>query len=395
MATDVATSTYRDATRPPFWRDVRVVRVVLQILFIAAVVALGWYLWGNLRVNARRTGLDLGFRFLQQPAGVDIPDSSFRPTQPIKDAILVGLINTIRVAIVGILLASTLGLIVGVGRLSTNWLVRKAAALYVETLRNVPVLLWILLAYGSFVLKLPPITQAAELVESIVLSNRGLWVPWGQPGANARPFLAVCAVGLVAAVAVALWRTRRFDATGDPHRRVLFGFATFAVIVVVGYLGLSAPVTLTLPERDERVVTGGIKLGAEFSALLIALALYHTSHIAEIVRGSIQAVPKGQTEAAYAIALTGFQRLRFVVLPQALRIAVPPVASQFLSLTKNTSLGTFVAFAELTRLTQQGIANGSPAPPSYLILMGCYLTLSLTISLFANLLNRSLSLESR
>ncbi len=386
---------YRDQTRPPPWRDVRVLRVIAQIAFLALIAFVLWYLYSNLVINSQRVGLSLSFRFLDQPARVDIADTDFNPGEPVRNAIMVGFINTIRVSAVGIALALMLGVVIGVMRLSTNWLVRKVAAVYVETLRNVPVLLWILFLYLAVILKLPRITEAFEPFGAIVLSNRGLWVPWGEGGVNAGAFVLVLLTALIVAVIVGFVRTQRFNATGKPHHRVLYGLASFVAIAVVGYLALGAPVTLSLPVRDGNNPEGGIKLGAEYSALLIALVIYTASHIAEIVRGSIQAVPKGQTEAANAIALSNFQRLRYVVLPQAFRIAVPPLANQFLNLTKNSSLATAIGYFELTRLTQQAIANGSPAPPAYLILMTAYLTLSLSISLVANIVNRSLSLERR
>jgi general L-amino acid transport system permease protein len=395
MAAVDQTPRYRDQTRPPPWRDVRVLRVVGQLVFLALVAFVLWYLWSNFTTNARRTGLQTNFNFLNRPAGVDIRDSDFRPTQPIRDAIGVGLVNTIRVSIVGIALATIVGILVGVGRLSTNWLVRKSAAVYVETLRNIPVLLWIIFIYTAVVLKLPPITNAAEWLGLTVFSNRGIVIPWGEGGANVNAFLAALAVAFVLAVGVGAWRTKRFDATGEPHHRVLWGTGVVLLIGAAAYVALGAPVEPTLPVRDGRRVDGGIQLGPEYAALLMALVVYTASHIAEIVRGSIQAVPKGQTEAGQAIALTTFQRLRFVILPQAFRIMVPPLANQYLNLTKNSSLALFIGYFDLTRVTQQAIANGNPAPQLILILMGCYLLLSLTISFFANIVNRSLSLESR
>jgi general L-amino acid transport system permease protein len=386
---------YRTQTRPPPWRDVRVLRVVGQVVFLLLVALLLWYLYGNFTTNARRTGLSTTFDFLNRPAGVDIRDSTFRPSQPVRDAIGVGLLNTIRVSIVGIALATVLGILIGVGRLSTNFLVRKSAAVYVETLRNVPVLLWIIFIYTAVVLKLPPVNDAAEFLGLTVFSNRGIVIPWGEGTANVNAFLAALAVAIVVAVAVGAWRTKRFDQTGQPHHRILWGTGVILLLGAAAYVALGAPVEPTVPARDGRLVAGGIQLGPEYAALLMALVIYTASHIAEIVRGSIQAVPKGQTEAAYAIALTGFQRLRFVVLPQAFRIMVPPLANQYLNLTKNSSLALFIGYFDLTRVTQQAIANGNPAPQLILILMGCYLVLSLTISFFANIVNRSLALESR
>lgn len=381
--------------RPPPWRDVRVLRVVFQVIFLLLVVGLLWYLLDTLRDNLARSNLPTGFTYLNQPAGVDIRDSDFSPRQPIRDAILVGLVNTIRVSIVGIALATILGVMLGIARLSTNWLVRRSAAFYVEAIRNVPVLVLIIFMYTAVVLQFPPISNASEALGLIVFSNRGLAVPWGDAAEQTRLFLVLLGAGLILAMVVAVWRTRRFDATGQPHRRVLWGGLVLLTVAAASYLSMSAPGTISLPSREGRVITGGISLGAEYAALLIALVLYTASHIAEIVRGSIQAVPNGQTEAANAIALTGFQRMRYVVLPQAMRIMVPPLGNQYLNLTKNSSLAVAVGYFELTRITGQIIANGNPAPQSIAILMVCYLVLSLTIALFTNILNRRLRLEGR
>jgi general L-amino acid transport system permease protein len=385
----------REQHRPPPWRDVRVLRVVGQVVFVVAVVLLVRYLFGNLTTNLRRQGLPTGFQFLDFPAGFDIAGSDFRPSQPIREALRVGLLNTIRVSAVGILLASVIGLFVGIARLSTNWLVRKAAAFYVEAIRNTPVLLIIIFMYQAVILPLPPIARAAEVTGVAVLSNRGIFVAWGEAQEGFRQFVLLLAVGFVAAVFVGLWRTRRFDQTGAPHRRVLFGGTVLLLTALLAYAALQGPVTFTAPTREGRVVEGGIMLAETFTALLLGLVIYTASHIAEIVRGSIQAVPKGQTEAAYSIALSSFQRLRYVVLPQAMRIMIPPLASQYLNLTKNSSLGIAVAYVEVTRVTFTSIGNGNPAPQHVLILMGAYLFLSLSISLVANIINRRLQLVTR
>jgi general L-amino acid transport system permease protein len=399
VATDIDAGDRRAAgpapQRPPFWRDVRVLRIAFQVIFLIVVALVLWYLFTTLRDNLRDRGLPTGFEFLDEPAGVDIRDSSFRPAQPIRDAILVGFVNTVRVSFVGILLATIIGVLIGIARLSTNWLVRKAAAFYVESLRNIPVLVTIIFFYTAVVLKLPPISQAAEWLGLIVFSNRGLVVPWGDGQANVGTYLIVLGAGLLLAVLVAVWRSRRFDRTGQPHHRVLWGAVLLVIVAAAGYAVLGDPITLTFPTRDGRVVEGGISLGPEYAALLIALVLYTASHIAEIVRGSILAVPIGQTEAAQAIALTGFQRMRYVILPQAMRIMVPPLANQYLNLTKNSSLAVAIGYFDLTRITGQIIANGNPAPQMISILMACYLALSLFISLIANIVNWRLRLNTR
>ncbi len=207
--------------------------------------------------------------------------------------------------------------------------------------------------------------------------------------------VVAAALGLAAAAAVGYWRTRRFDATGEPHHRVLWGAGVLLAFLVLGYVAFGRPFGVSLPERGELATTGGFRLSPEYAALLIGLVLYTASHIAEIVRGSILAVPRGQTEAANAVALSGFQRLRFVILPQAFRISVPPMANQYLNLTKNSSLGIAIGFYELTRVTRIEIGQGAPAPQATFVLMLFYLCFSLFIALVTNVINRRLEIKAR
>ena len=282
----------------------------------------------------------------------------------------------------------------GVSRLSDNWLVRRTAALYVETLRNVPVLLIILFWYLAVLLRLPQIGRALDW-EVLVVSNRGLVGPGLRQTGDVLVLGVVAAAGVAIAVAAWMWRTRRFDRTGEPHHRVLWGGGVLLTFLLAGYLAGGAPLAVSLPERGELATTGGFRLSPEYAALLVGLTLYTASHIAEIVRGSILAVPRGQKEAADAVGLSGFQRLRFVVLPQAFRIAIPPVANQYLNLVKNSSLGIAIAFPEVTRITRITIAQGGPAPQAIIVLMAVYLVFSLSIALVMNLLNRRLALKGR
>ena len=379
--------------RPPPWRDVRVLRVGFQVLFLVGVVSLVLFLLDNLVFNLRRLGIETGFDFLDQPAGFAIPDSDFRSSQSVQDAILQGARTTLVVALTGIVLATLLGIVVGVARLSPNWLVRRAAALYVESFRNVPVLLIIVFLYLAVFLRLPPIGRAVEWVDVFVLSNRGLVVPSLRATGSTGPFLAALALALVAAAAVWIWRTRRFDATGEPHHRVLWAAGVLVAVAGVGFLAAGRPYGLSLPERGDLGVEHGFRLGPEYSALLFGLVLYTASHIAEIVRGSLLAVARGQAEAADALGLSPFQRLRLVVLPQAFRIMIPPLANQYLNLTKNSSLGIAISVYEVTKVTRVSIAQGSPAPQAIAILMLVYLVISLAIALVTNLVNRRLALR--
>lgn len=381
-----------DVHRPPPWRNVKVLAWGFQLALGGAVLALLLWLIDNVRTNSSELGIPTGFEFLDQPAGFTIPGSSFRATEPVSSALVVGTLNTLRVTIVGIVLATIIGVLVGIGRLSTNWLVRKLSLVYVEAIRNVPLLGILIFAYLALVLTVLPRVEDSWSPAGLVLINRrDVAVPWYE-GSGWR-LLALVAIALLAASLVVRWRRRVADRTGAPSRSGLWALIAVLVILVLG--GVVAGLGITTPESDGRRVSGGITGGPEYVALLLALVVYTSSHIAEIVRGSIQAVPRGQVQAAEALALTGFQRMWLVVLPQAMRIALPSLGNQYLNLAKNSSLGYAISFFELTKVTSTSIGNRSPAVPSYMLLMAIYLVISLTISAIVNVANRRLSLATR
>jgi general L-amino acid transport system permease protein len=381
--------------RPPPWRDVRIIRVALQVAFVVAVLGTIYWLWDNLTTNLARLGIRRDYGFLDQSAGFTILGSDFRSTGSIREALWVGFQNTLRVALLGIVLALVLGIVVGVMRLSSNWLVRRTASIYVELLRNVPPLVLILFFYLAVLSALPGISDPATPGDLVVVSNRGVWVPWLDLGEGARTFWLALLGALVVAMVVAAWRKRVHDRTGEPHHRMLWGGGTLLALVLIAYLVLRPPVGLTIPAHEGRSVEGGALLYPEYFALLISLVLYTSSFIAEIVRGSIQAVPRGQVEAADALGLSWWDRLRLVVLPQALRIATPATGNEFLNLSKNVSLGVVIAYPEILRVARQAIGNGLPAPQLLIIALGAYLALSLVLSLIVNLANRRLQLVER
>jgi general L-amino acid transport system permease protein len=386
MATRTATS-----PRPPLWRDVRVLRVAFQVAVLAAVVGLMAYLYDNLQAN----DVEFDFDFLDQQAGFRIAYTDMKPSDTVLDAILTGLRNTITVALIGNVLTLILGTLLGIARLSGNWLVRRASGAYIETLRNVPPLLVIIFVNSAALATLPPIQEANEVGGVLVLSVSEFGIVSLQDGGNGGLYAALLVVGLAAAVLLGAWRGRVEERTGVPARRWAWSGGVFLAAAVGGYVALSSPVVLSHPEVVGLSIEGGVRMGLPFVAVLVGLVLYTSSHVAEIVRGSILAVPKGQTEAAGAIGLSPGQRLRHVVLPQAFRIATPPIINQFLNLTKNTSLGVAIAFAELMGVTNTVIGNGDPAIPSILVAMGLYLVLSLAISLVANLVHHRLRLVER
>jgi len=383
------------AAKPPWQRDVRVLRVLAQLAFLVVVILLVQWFAYNLTTNMRRLGIRRDFAFLDQPAGYRILGSDFVASDKIRQALLVGLTNTVRVALIGMVLALIIGILVGVGRLSTNWVVRRSASLYVELLRNVPPLVLVIYFYLAALAALPRIEDAALIGDAIILSNRGIWLPWFDAAPGAGTFGGALVACLVLALLVARWRTKVFETTGRPHRRVLLSALTLGVSVGAAWVLLQPPVTLSLPVFGDRIVEGGLWLYPEYLSLLLSLVLYASSFIAEIVRGSIQAVHKGQSEAADSLGLSPWMRLRYVVLPQALRIAAPATGNEFLNLTKNVSLGIAVGFAEILRVATQATGNGQPAPQLLLMVLLGYLGLSLIISFFVNVANRRLQLVER
>ena len=375
----------------PFWRNVRVIGWAFQLAILALVVVVVGILLNNVRINSQNQGIPTGFDFLGQPSSFTIPANDLRDTQPVRDAIAAGTLNTLRVSVVGIVLATVFGVLIGIGRLSGNWLVRNLARVYVEALRNVPLLGLVIFAYLAVVLTLPRVEDSIQVSDLVFVNTRGATIPW-PTGSN----LVLVAILLVAGVVgwlVRRWRLGVSERTGEPSRVVAWVTPTVILFLAIG--AVVAGVGVTSPSSDGRRVTGGMTLQPEYFALLLALVTYTASHIAEIVRGSIQAVPRGQAEAARAMALTGVQQMRHVVLPQAFRIAIPPMANQYLNLMKNSSLGFVISYFELTKVTSTTIGNRSPAIPAYTVLIAIYLVLSLIISLIMNTANRRLELPSR
>jgi general L-amino acid transport system permease protein len=392
--------------RPPFWRDIRVLRVVGQVVVVVAVFLLLRWLFGNLVTNMERIGISLDFEFLSQPTQFQVPyHDEFDPRSPVWQMVLVGIKNTLLASIFGIIIAAVVGLTVGIARLSKNYLAARLAAAYVEFFRNIPPLVIIVFfAFAVFLYgPLPNLRASIEVPlpgtenNLFTFSNEEWGIPSIANNGNLAIYWGVVLVGLIVAMVVWRWRTRLNEETGKPHRRVLWSVLVLAAILVAGYFLLDSPFRMTWPTLSEnrRRIVDGFSINAGFMSVAGALGLYTASHVAEIVRGSILAVSSGQTEAANALALSGFQRYRFVVLPQALRIALPPLINQCLNLVKNTSLAAAVGYSEITNLTQASIGNGRPALQSIVILMAVYLSFSLVISLILNAVNRRMTLVTR
>jgi len=369
-----------------------VLRWLAQLVAMAVVGVALWLLWFNVTNNLASRGIRTDFGFLDQPFGVRIAGSDLSPGSAVRLALLNGIRNTFALAIVGLPLLTLLGVAVGVGRLSGNWLLSKICTAYVELLRNLPPLLLVIFAFQAVILRLPPARSPATPFGWFVISNLELHVPSLRAGENYRAFSISLLGAVVLAFALWWWRTRAQQSTGRPHHRWLWSIGIFLTAGAAAYLALGRPITISRPVLVGRVVEGGYRGLGSYFAVMGALVLYTASHVAEIVRGSILAVPKGQSEAATALALSAFQRFSFVVLPQAMRIALPPIINQYLNYVKNTSLAIAIGFAEVTLIAFQAIGNGQPAPQVILILMGCYLIFSLAISLAVNLYSRRMRL---
>ena len=385
--------------RPPAWRDVKVLALAAQIFAVAALHTFLAYLWQNFKDRTDDIGLDLSFDFLDQPGGITIADNSLSANDTVREAIQAGFENTIRIIILGIPLAVVFGTLVGIARLSSNILLQKIATLYVEIFRNIPVLVVILIAWSVYLNALPSAVEGSRkpLGEWFIFNNSRFAFPSVKGLDNWETYRWLIIVGLVVAVGVWVWRTRVFNETGTPHRRSLWAVGTFLAIGLVGYIVFGGPFELSKPIVDERgrVYTDGIRMQMPFAAIFTGLVVYTATHISEIVRGSILAVHKGQDEAANALALSAIQRYRFVILPQALRIAFPPLINQFLNFTKNSSLAIAIGFAEFTAVINNLFGQSRPAPQLILILMLGYLILSLLLSVVGNFINRRLQLVGR
>jgi general L-amino acid transport system permease protein len=379
----------------PLWRDVRVLRVAAQVAVVALVFVVGWLLWTTLTANMAASRLTFGLGFLDQTAGFDIAHKPipFSASDPFARALAVGLLNTLLVSISGIVLATLLGVVVGVARLSRNWLANRLAAGYVEVMRNTPLLVQLILLY-VLLLQLPSVANAIALPGSIFLSQRGLFMP--RP--EAEPTLVIWAgllvLGVVLAFVFARLASRR-EVAGRPSRglRALV-FAAVLGIPIAGWLVLN-PIRLDPPILGRFNFVGGVSLSPEFTALLFGLVIYTAAFIGEVVRGAIQAVRRGQVEAAYAIGLTPGQTLRLIVFPQALRILVPPLTSQYLNLAKNSSLAVAIGFSDLFSVSRT-MANVTGQPLSVIVVvMVTYLAISLFTSLVMNIYNRRVQVLER
>ncbi len=379
------------------WRSKAFRNIVYQVIALAVVIGLGAYLVHNTLNNMRVRGIQSGFDFITQPAGFAIGESvvPFDSAESYAKAFLVGLSNTLRVAIVGVVLATLLGTVVGVGRLSQNFLVRTVCSVYVEVFRNVPLLLQLFIWYFVMTELLPPIETALQPVAGVYFSKNGLQFPIPVWADGHWLTLAGLAVGFVGAW---LWKRQAkqhlFD-TGVARPMYWPGLLIIIAGAVVGWLLGGASGGIDAPEKTELNVVGGGAVTPEYLTMLIGLTIYTASYIAEIVRGGIQSVPFGQHEASAALGLTRGLEIRLVQLPQALRVIIPPLTGQYLNLTKNSSLAVAVGYPDLVSISNTSLNQTGRAIECIALVMACYLTLSLLTAAFMNAYNKRSLLKER
>nr|WP_249159185.1 ABC transporter permease subunit [Bradyrhizobium tropiciagri] len=376
--------------------DPRIAGLFWQILVVGIAIAIVAWLWSNAVHNLSVRRISTGFAFLGREAGMPISDSwiDYTPKNTYLRAFIVGLVNTLRVAVIGIVLATVIGTLVGIARLSTNWLLSRLAAVYVEVLRDLPLLLQLLFWY-VLMQGLPAARQAWKPVEGVFLSNRGLILP-SVPlhDANLWTLLALV-VGVIVFIIVRrrLIAQQMLDGKARPAWPYALGLIV-ALPVLVSFLA-GASWSITLPELRGFNFVGGLTLAPEYFALLIALVTYTSAFIAEIVRSGIQAVPRGQWDAAKALGLKKSFALQHIVLPQALRVIIPPMTSQYLNLTKNSSLAVAVGYQDIVSIANTTLNQTGQAIESIALIMMVFLTISLGISLFMNWYNARIALVER
>ncbi len=393
----------RNPTLPPrqttsLFQDERFLRILGQIVFLILLGLLVAFLANNMLTNMRRQGLMISFSFLRLTAGFDIGEHliEYARTDTFARAFLVGLLNTLLVSGLGILFSTLLGILFGVARLSTNFLIQQIARAYIEFLRNIPLLVLLIFLYLGVFIKLPRVREAIILPGNIVLSNRAVAIPWGTPTETFSTYLLVLGVGLALGIGVAVALILRGKRTGRTPLVPLWSALALLAVAIIGWIVLpTAPLAIDPPQVQGLRIAGGLQMSPEFMALLTGLAIYTSAFIADVVRAGIQSISSGQVEAARAIGLSAPLALRLIIFPQAMRVIIPPLTSQYLNLTKNSSLAVAIGYPELFHVSGTILNQSGRAVEVVTISMAIYLTISLLTSAFMNWYNQRVRLVER
>ncbi len=379
------------------WRSGALRGIAYQIVAVALLGLALWYLAHNTLVNMQARGIQSGFGFLGQPAGFDIGESviPYDALDPYWKAFLVGVLNTLRVSALGIVLATALGTLLGVARFSRNALVRGLSYGYIELFRNVPLLLQLVLWYIVFTEILPAVSEPIVLADMVFLSKGGLSLPWPVWGLGQGLALAGALVGVALAWGYRRWARRRFELSGQARSMVWLPLAIVLVAAVLGWLAGGAPTAWSIPKPGGFLIEGGVAATPEFLAVLFGLVCYTAAFMAEVVRAGISSVAHGQVEAAASIGLSKVQSMRLVILPQALRVIIPPMTSQYLNLTKNSSLAVAIGYPDVVSIANTSLNQTGRAVECIAIVMAVYLATSLSTSAAMNWYNRRAAIRER
>jgi general L-amino acid transport system permease protein len=381
----------------PFWLDPKKRGIFFQILTLLMVALLAYYLVSNTVINLRRQGIATGFGFLHKEASFEIGESviPYSAADTYARALLVGALNTIKVSFIGIIFTILLGTIIGVLRLSSNWLVSKLASVYIEVMQDIPILLQLFFWYAIFYETLPTVRQAISLGAGIYICNRGaaFTIPAAHPAH--KWMLLALVLGCIASYIFRRWAKRRQEETGRYSPVFRVSTALIIGLPLVIWLVFGAPMKLNAPKLTGFNFVGGLTVSPEFMALLLGLVLYTAAFVAEVVRAGIQSVGKGQREAAMALGLKPTLVLNLVILPQALRVIVPPLTSQMLNLIKNSSLAVAIGFPDFVSVANTTINQTGQSVEGVALIMAVYLTFSLSTSGFMNWYNKRVALVER
>ena len=384
--------------KPPFWNNPQIRAILFQAIALVATVTFGLYIFDNTQTNLRRLGIASGFGFLSSPSGFDILQSliPYSPTSSYGRVFWVALLNTLLVSALGIILATLLGFVIGIARLSKNWLISRLALAYIETFRNIPLLLQIFFWYFAVLRAMPAPRQSLSLGKVVFLNIRGLYLPAPEFQTGFGWVLAVFGIAVVLTVLLARWARRRQRATGRQFPIFSVALALLLGLPLLTFWLAGSPLAWQVPELQGFNFRGGWVIIPEMASLLLALTIYTATFIAEIVRAGIQAVSHGQTEASLSLGLSSNLTLRLIILPQALRVIIPPLTNQYLNLTKNSSLAAAIGYPDLVSAFAGTVLNQTgQAIECIAITMAVYLTISLLISLMMNWYNRRVALVER
>ena len=394
----VMTSQKSDTNAIPFYRNERILKIIAQI--ISTVVIFGILIWAaiNFIKAADARNMELSFGFLKEAAGFPIsnPPIEYEAGMTYGRAFIVGLVNTLLISGVGIVAATIIGTLVALARLSSNWLLSRIALVFIEFHRNIPLLVLLFLWYFVVFSFVPPVKESLVLPGPIFINKRGIYITWPRLTDAGSTFLVLSIIGIIAAVLIFIILRKRRKNTGKNTYYMPISIGLVLIFSVTGwFLSGGSPFQLDIPFLKGFNYQGGLRLTPEFSGMFLSLSLYTAAFIAEVVRGGIQAVNKGQIEAARAVGLNQFQVLSLVVMPQALRIIIPPMISQYLNLTKNSSLALAIGFQEVFAVGKITINQAGRAVPVFALIMITYLSLSLLTSFILNIYNRRIQFVVR